>query len=232
MKLRSQWAVRFVVGLSLLGIAFGLLMWAQADSGTKAVDLGSGLVATGFFGLLFIGLERALSARVAEGTEAVGGLLPKGAEAHDEVAPPEIGKESARPAPVAPPGEQFSHEYHAQFAGWQVDGSRVDASQIRVRIYRDGDYFQFFTGVVPGSVIDVLVRGRAGGSMSRLQRACAAATLRGARDRIVEGSVPLPDPTNASEVLLSYDAVDAALRRRGPKDAPLDEGEELERWLM
>ena len=52
--MRSHWAVRVVIGLSVLGILVGLLMWAQADSGTKAVDLGSGLVATGLFGLLFI----------------------------------------------------------------------------------------------------------------------------------------------------------------------------------
>ena len=230
--MRSQWAVRVVLGLSLLGIAVGFAMWAQADSGTKAVDLGSGLVATGFFGLLFIGLERALSARVAEGTEAVGGLLPKGADVRDDAATASDGDAATRPKPVAPPLEQFSHEYHAEFAGWQVDRTRVDASQVRVRIYRDGDYFQFFTGVVPGSVIDVLVKGRAGGSMHRLQRACAAVTIRSAKERIVEGSVPLPDPTNASEVLLSHDAVDAAIRRGDPKDALLEEGEELDRWPM
>ena len=68
--------------------------------------------------------------------------------------------------------------------------------------------------------------------MSRLQRACAAVTIRGAKERIVEGSVPLPDPTNASEVLLSHDAVDAAIRRGGSKDAPLEEGDELDRWPM
>jgi hypothetical protein len=57
-------------------------------------------------------------------------------------------------------------------------------------------------------------------------------TIRGAKERIVEGSVPLPDPTNASEVLLSHDAVDAVIRRGGSADAPLEGGEELDRWSM
>lgn len=229
--MRSQWAVRVVLGLSLLGITVGLLMWAQADSGTKAVDLGSGLVATGFFGLLFIGLERALGARVTESTEAVGGLLPKGADTHDDGAPEDSG-DAPRPTAVAPPLEQFPHEYHAEFVGWQVDHSRVDASQVRVRIYRDEEYFQFFTGVVPGIVVEILGRGGPDGISPRLQRACARVVVRAAKERIVDGSVPLADPSNASEVLLSHDAIEVAMRRGGLKDEPMVEGDELERWVL
>lgn len=92
--MRSRWAVPVVLCLSLLGLAVGLLMWGQADTGTKAVDLGSGLSATGFFGLPSVGLDRALGARVAQGTEAVGGLLLKGADVRDEAAPPEVGDRS------------------------------------------------------------------------------------------------------------------------------------------
>jgi hypothetical protein len=143
--------------------------------------------------------------------------------------------EFAGPAatPIAPSPDPFPHEFHAEYGGWQRDGSRVDAYQVRLRVFRDGQYFQFFTGVVPGITVHVLNEDQSDAAVAdRFRRACAHATIRTAKEQIAQGQVPLVDATNASEVLLAPEAIEASMRKTPKSSTPLVEGEELDRWLM
>jgi hypothetical protein len=227
---RRPWVLWAAVSLSLAGVVVGFAMWVQADSGSKAVDLGSGLVATGLFGLIFIGLERALAARLQEGTDTVSGLLPGGPELRDEdVDLAGQGGPIKRPQPGGSSADPYPHEYSAEFAGWQRDGSRVDAYQVRVRVYRDRRYFQFFTGVVPGMAVDHLASGV---SLTAIQRASALETVRIARERILQGVVPLDDPISASEVLVQPEALEMLVRRQPADGEALQEGDRFDTWLL
>jgi hypothetical protein len=194
-------------------------MWAEADSGTKAVDLGAGLAATGTFGAILVFLERELSERIDRAKVEIQATAP--------VASPDPDSQEVASPTVKPAGP--SRQYSAEFAGWIRDNNRIDASQVRLRVRRDGEYYQFFTGVVSGPALRVAVHGSENLTLDQFKRGCVSATLNAIQQVLSDGFEPLDDPTKAVEIL-----IDSALAERLAHAQPnerLKEGTEVLEWL-
>src|SRR5690606_9319723 len=115
-----------------------------------------GVIVTAGLGLMLLWAESALVARTddvrrvtsmaATPPPAVDPQRPRVDAMHpDETAAIDKSSADAAAAPITEQQRLFT----AEFAGWMRDTTRVDASQVRLRVFEDGDYFQFFTGTVP-----------------------------------------------------------------------------------
>ena len=103
-----------------------------------------------------------------------------------------------------------------EFSGQQRDTSRVNAHQVRLRTFRDGDYLQFFTAVFPD--LPLALRAVGGEDASgRLMRAVAEEALPEIRAVIargeLEGERSDEERIAAREVLVDFDV--AVSRARG-----------------
>lgn len=213
-----------VVGLSfavVVAIVTGTIAWASASDGSKQAELGAGLVSSGVFGVLLLLFERALSAE----TEAVGRKVSLAASPT-----PAVDTASAEPAPTPSDEEGASEEgaFRVEVDGWMRDGSRIDAEQLRLRVYRDGRYFQFFTAIVPGSAFRVGLHGTRDITLPQFRRAIAEAAVEQIREKIALGEAPLPDPTKAIEI---FPDIDTAVERGAHlPSAEVVEGDVIGGW--
>lgn len=219
-----------VVCCVLIGGALvaGGVLWARADSQTKAVDLGAGLVSAGVFGVLLVLLERALSLQASriERTVELSAAPPPALD----TSPPPRGTES-------PPVDERSIDrergspptiFSVEREGWIRDSSRIDADQVRLRVFADGKYFQFFIGVVAGIEFRVAIHGPTNITLAQFRRAFTELTVEQIRHVISMGDAPRSDPTEAIE--LFPDAAEAARRARHIQDRDYQEGEVVDRW--
>jgi hypothetical protein len=121
-----------------------------------------------------------------------------------------------------------SFSFAAVYAGWQRDTARIDADQVRLRVYRDGEYFQLFTGVAPGIDFRPAVHGLGPFTFTQFQRAFADVSAEAAKEAIAEGRAPLSDPQTAIE--LFPDSKEAARRAPRLPDDPYGEAQTVLEW--
>lgn len=219
-----------IVCSGLIGVALlaGGVLWARADSQTKAVDLGAGLVSAGVFGVLLVLFERALSLQASRIERSVElGAAPSPAL---DTSPPLRGSQppladegSIDPGPVS-----LQAVFTVEREGWIRDSSRVDAEQVRLRVFADGQYFQFFVGIVAGIDFRPAIHGPTNITLGQFRRAFTDLTVEQIRYVIGTGGVPRSDPTEAIE--LFPDAAEAARRARHIEDRDYEEGEVVGRW--
>lgn len=219
-----------VVCSGLIGVALvaGGVLWARADSQTKAVDLGAGLVSAGVFGVLLVLFERALSLQASriERTVELGAAPPPPLD----TSPPPRGTEPPPAEERSIDGERVSPHtiFTVEREGWIRDSSRIDADQVRLRVFADGEYFQFFIGVVAGIDFRPAIHGPTNITLAQFRRAFTELTVEQIRQVISIGDAPRSDPTEAIE--LFPDAEEAARRARHIQDRDYEEGEVVGRW--
>ncbi len=80
------------------------------------------------------------------------------------------------------------------------DTSRVDALQVRLRVFRDGKYFQFVTVPVPAPELRGWIGADAEVTQGQLWAAVAQAACPLIEDAARRGEIPLANPTMAYEV--------------------------------
>lgn len=132
--------------------------------------------------------------------------------------------------PPSSVSRQATRRFTVEYDKWMRDNSRIDAYQVRLRTFADGDYFQFFTAVVPG--MDVVIAERlsdvtAGG----FRRALADVAVEQIKEAISQDAAPRPDdPTKAIELLPDpHEAIQRARRSDGTEYA---EGEVIAEFEM
>ncbi len=90
--------------------------------------------------------------------------------------------------------------YVVEIDTWMRDTSRVDAWQMRLRVWRDGTYYQFFTVVVPGIDLAAEVSNRDQEFQTRFWRWLGKLAVDPIRQACESGQAPLPDPNTAIEL--------------------------------
>jgi len=191
-----------VLGLALV-LALGLCLFLLGDDGSKAAALGTTLVGSVVVGSVLIVFERGLAAR----TEAVVRTVSLAAA-------PTPARDVPEPTPSRPVSEASEERdldvkrrrhFTVDYGGWTRDARRVDAFQLRLRVLVDGEYFQFFTIVIPGNDVTATVQSR-GVTLSRFRRALIDVALALIIESIRQGEAPrADDPSLAIELRPSTD---------------------------
>lgn len=220
--------VPVTVGAVIVGV--GVWMWWIADSGTKGAELGAGLIATGVLGFLLLWVERALAARTDDIGRAVGRAAAP---------PPAVDERSDLPSMEPASSDQVTNEPHrpiptgerprrftAELIKWGDDTSRIDAKVFALRVRADGEYFQFFTGIVAGLDLRLTPTSI---TVNRLQRALIDQTASLARSVIERGGAPLENPDQAIEV--HPDISEAARAALHAPDVAYEVGEQVAEWF-
>lgn len=219
-------AQRYVVG-GLIGlvVVVGFILWLVADDETKQADLGAGL-------LLLLAFERVLSAQTQEVDRKVS-LAAAPEPARDDRASAEVVEdepheaEGDRQAHPASPTRHFTVEVDT----WMLDRSRIDAEQLRLIVYADDQYFQFFTAIVPGAAFRVSIHSAAanGVTLAKFRRGIGELAVRQIRQTIANGEAPRDDDPTLAIAL--FPNVEEAVRiGRGLVDEDHAEGEIIGEW--
>lgn len=207
----------------------GVLLWALGEDGSKRADLGSALVSTGLFGILLIVFERALAGHTRQVERTV--ELAAAPE-------PSVDRPSAQREETEHDGTRMAHtsesagakrRYRVESDGWIRAGSRIDAEELRLRVFADDEYFQFFTGIVPGIDFRVAIHGPTNITLAQFRRAITDLTVELLRREVADGRAPLDDPTIAIE--LFPDTYEAARQARYVDDRDYQEDEEVASWV-
>lgn len=227
-RLRDRPFVLVCSGLIAIALVAGGILWAKADSQTKGVDLGAGLVSAGVFGVLLVLFERALSQQASD----IERTVKLGAAPEPPIDNPPPGRGIARSGVDETPSlgrpTSASRVFTVEREGWIRDSSRIDADQVRLRVFTNGEYFQFFVGVVAGTDFRPAIHGPANITFAQFRRAFTDATVEHIRRVIRTGDAPRPDPTQAIEVF--PDAREAAQRARYIEDRDYEEGQVVAQW--
>lgn len=177
--------------------------------------------------------EQAISRQAADVRAAVS-LAASPPPGVDVAAPSHRDEEVRQASSERPKAEELTprHRYRAELEGWIQDPARVDALQLRLRVFRDEEYFQFFTITVPGPTFRVSIHSAdaSGITFPQVQRAIAANALEEIRRRISSGEAPLANPTHAIDLLA--DVAYAIREARGHSAAPFAEGETVAEWTQ
>ncbi|MGP8064517.1 MAG: hypothetical protein ACLP5O_18475 [Acidimicrobiales bacterium] len=148
-------------------IVFSLALWLPASNGSKQADLGSSILSGVVVGAVLFFVGKAFNAVTVQGqTDAAMHAGPNPSPAQDDFAgaPEEVvvhvGSAEAEGHAQAPsistivtPPRRFRVEYE----DWQRDTSRVDALQIRLRLFEGDRYFQFITIPIPAPELRRLI---------------------------------------------------------------------------
>jgi hypothetical protein len=216
------------LGLIVVVIALGGTLWVGADNQTKAVDLGAGLVSAGVFGVLLVLLERAL-AQQGERIERRVGLSAAPPPAVDASAATRSSEGEQTPEAVVNGGPPDTRRlFTVEREGWIRDSSRIDAEQVRLRTFADGQYFQFFTGILSGTDFRLAIHGPSQITLAQFRRAFTDITVELVRHAVSIGKAPHSDPTVAIE--LFPDAAEAARRARHVEDHDYEDDEVVAQW--
>jgi hypothetical protein len=199
--LKLSW--RLVAGLSAaaVAVALPLTLWVASDKGSKEAELGSSLLSGVVVGLALLLAER-LFTRAAIQRDINSALLAS--------TTPEPAKDTPQPqvaTPLPPLGDTQLHAYDVTYAGSQRDTSRLDAQQVRLRVLRDGEYFQFVAVPVPGPKFRAVIGMLPNVSIGQFWRAVAEEAGRYIEDATRRGEIPLPDPIQAYEILVNIEEV-------------------------
>jgi hypothetical protein len=199
-----------LLALVAVPVIVGMVLWGTSSDGTKQENLGAALISG-----VIVGVALYLAAQVFTKGEEHRQSEELRATALMTAAPAEPAQDFD-----APPSEPFlSHStvanYTVEYEGSIRDTSRIDAQQIRLRVFKDGEYFQFVTVPVPGPTF----RGRLG-LMSGLEVGqvwwsvgqAAGPFIESAVDR---GDLPLDSPIDSYEILLPDAVLDRAIGQAG-----------------
>lgn len=199
-----------VVAALLVVVGTGIGLFVLGSSSSKISDLGTTLIGSALVGAVLVLLEQALAGR-ADQSERKIIAFGAAATATDLVEEPVVPVEAAAKT-VSVPGPNL---YAVYYTGWQRDTDRVDVFSARLRVLRNGDYFQFFTASVPGLDFTLAVEALKAGP-GAVQKAVVDEAIGHIRGMIERREAPRSDdPTKAIEVRPDLSAV---LRRA--RDSP------------
>lgn len=100
---------------------------------------------------------------------------------------------------------------------------------MRLRVLCDGEYFQFFTGVVSGQALDMAVNGGERTDKDQYKRGCVSATVSEIQRLVAEGFKPLDDPYKPWEIQVDPDVAERYARLE--PDEPIEECTEVGTWV-
>jgi hypothetical protein len=197
------------LGLSLavgVPVVIGLVLWGTSSDGTKQENLGAALISG-----VIVGVALYLAAQVFTKGEEQRQSEELRATALMTPAPAEPAQDLNAPTTEPFLSHSAATDYTVEYEGSIRDTSRIDAQQIRLRVFKDGEYFQFVTVPVPGPTF----RGRFGlmgglevGQVWWSVGQAAGPFIESAVDR---GDLPLDSPIDAFEVLLPDAVLDRAI---------------------
>ena len=202
--------------LAVVTFGVGCWLWISGKSGSKRAQLGTNLLSAVGVGIVGLAIQQVFASGAdRRQEEAAAGLVTGGTPPQD----PEAQSATVFPETVRTETQvgramivtAAMRSYELRYDKTLRDTSRVDALQMRTRVFthQDHEYFQFVTAVIPAPELrgfvpsEQLPRGR-------LEKALALAMLEPIKDAIHRGVIPLNDPTQAFEV---YPDIDAAVRR-------------------
>jgi hypothetical protein len=202
-------------------------IWSTATDGTKQADLGSSLLGglvVGFI-LLLVGRQFNETARQGQANEAMQKLPDTEPEADsgDVAAPPRTSNVEVAPSDAVGEIEDGQRTFQVVYEGTQRDTSRLDAQQIRLRLFEvvlDGDkllYTQFVTVPVPSPELRQFVGADSKITEGQLWWHVATAIEPRLTNAIQRGEIPTATPSFAYEVS-TYDLRDAVRRARQDTD--------------
>lgn len=201
-RLKRPWGLVTALSAAAVAVALPVLLWMTADKGSKEAELGSSLLSGVVVGLALLLAERLFThAAIQRDIDSAlrASTMPEPAR---DIAP--------EPQVVEPPAPQFDaqlHAYEVTYAGSQRDTSRLDAQQVRLRVFRDGEYFQFVAVPLPGPKIRAVLGMLPNVSIGQFRRAVAEEAARYIEDATRRGEIPLTDPIQAYEVFVNIDEV-------------------------
>jgi hypothetical protein len=144
-----------------------------------------------------------------------------------EDAPPPLAPPA--PPPFAPPApgsavrSEQQHHYRVQYLGTIRDTSRLDAVQVRLRVFRGDDYFQFVTVPVPAPELRGSIGADAKVTPGQLWNAIATESRPQLEDAVRRREIPLDPPTTAFELLVDVGNAVRKARRGEVADIGVNE---------
>jgi hypothetical protein len=212
-----------LVAVVVLAIALMLLvaLWAKATNGSKQAEMSATLIGGVVVGLILLAVEWLFTSEAEKReTAKAASFVGEGGETIDTRVDPMAAVPTEVP-PVATheadaPEMETVHFYRVEYDNTIRDTSRVDALQLRLRVYRDDDYFQFFTVTVPAPELRGFIGPDANVRRGQLWFAIAQAAGPHVEDAVRRGEVPLEDPRRGYEVFPDIErAVHRARRESG-----------------
>jgi hypothetical protein len=198
-----------LVILVAVPVIAGLTLWIPSSDGTKQESLGSALISGVVVGLALYVVARVFASGAEERqSEELGAAALR--STFDGGTPQDNELVHAARAPE--PG------YSVEYEGSIRDTTRIDAQQVRLRVFRGSEYFQFVTVPVPGPSFRRQVGLESGLEVNQVWWAVGHAAGPFIESAIARGDIPLDTPSNAYEVLLPDAVLNQAIAeaRRGP----------------
>jgi hypothetical protein len=203
-----------VAALTIL-VAISVPVWANASNGSKEADLGSSLLSGVVIGFVLLIVGRMLDLASRRNRDVADDSAALGASANVEptrdltvLAGTANAKAEARAA-TAKAGVQITGQatatvtyppYRVVYDDYQTDTSRVDAGQIRLRVFRGDEYFQFVTIPIPRPELRRSVGGDSDVTMGRIWWHIAESIRPQLIEAIQTGAIPKADRTIAYEI--------------------------------
>jgi hypothetical protein len=201
-RLRS-WVLQHLpasVGVLVLGVfVLGLVLWVKASSGSKQAELGTSVLSGLVVGVVVGAALRVAQVAMSRDADRRQVDVAMSASTEPVPIPDEPPVDLARLAPQEEEGRKVPVHGHfrVEYEGTQRDTSRLDAQQLRLRVFANDAYFQFVTVPVPGPELracasDVL--------QGQLWSAIAHAACPRIEDAVRRREIPVTDPIQAFEV--------------------------------
>lgn len=223
-RLRRHLRAAALGAFLLGGLVITLVIWVPAKQGSKAAELGSSLLSGVVVGIALLLAEQVFSRsadeRRLEADANAANRMTANAEPVRDVQAPSSDAQAVR-GPSQPSTTGTLHRYSVEYEGSMRDASRIDAQQLRLRVFRDGHYFQFITVPVPGPSLRGSLGLMRNTTLGQLWRAIAMAAGPRIEEAGRRGDIPLPDPTTAFEV---YPDIEEAAKT-APKQTEVKEDE-------
>ncbi len=198
---------RVVVGLLLLVVlGVSLALWIPSRAGSKHADLGSALLSGVVVGVVVLLVEVSFT-RDANRRDVDRSLATTGPPATDDGLPTEASVPAAA-EPIAAeavvrPRVEGAGRFRVEYEGTIRDTSRIDANEVRLRVFSgDDDYFQFVTVIVPGPELRAALGVEPHTTVGQLWRSIATEACRKIEDAIRTREIPKDDPQNAFEIIM------------------------------
>lgn len=190
---------------AIVFMALSLLVWLPATDGSKESDLGSALLGGVVVGLALLTAERLFSRSAADRERLA--AIDSASQGVPNVAPAKDEDPRSRDSNRVP---EAGHRYEVEYEGSMRDMSRIDAQQLRLRVFRDGEYFQFVIIPIAGPALRGVLGPLSDTALSQFWRAVAVEAGPLINAAVLRGDIPLPDPTQGFEVYPDLEAAGRA----------------------
>jgi hypothetical protein len=223
-------------------VVFGvaLFLWITGSNGSKRADLGSSLASGLVVGVVLLYAQASLNRTNQQGQASTAmGANPAGGEPDEDSPAVEVHPEAAKVEVLvgevridAVSGMEGSpvatHLVQVVYLGWQRDTSRVDAAQVRLRLIKGGDYFQFVSVIMPSPELRRWVADDPQVTRERIWWHVADAAKPAITSAILSREIPKPSPTMAYEVeILGDDLRRAVMAARSDHEHEVVVGREV-----